>query len=139
MLDLQPRVDLHQVELVRRRRGTRRCPHRRTPPSARAARRRRPCARAAPRPPPGWAISSTSFWWRRCTEQSRSPRWMQRPCASARTCTSTWRGAASARSSRSSRCRRPLAPASARWRARRAGPRHAPRRACRGRRRRPRP
>ena len=34
-----------------------------------------------------------TFWWRRCSEQSRSLRWMVRPCASASTWISTWRGA----------------------------------------------
>ena len=33
----------------------------------------------------GLGVSSTSFWCRRCTEQSRSPRWMQLPCPSANT------------------------------------------------------
>ena len=35
--------------------------------------------------------SSTSFWWRRCIEQSRSQRWTALPWLSARICTSTWR------------------------------------------------
>jgi hypothetical protein len=46
----------------------------------------------------GLGASSMIFWCRRCTEQSRSPRWMQWPCASANTCTSTWRGRSRARS-----------------------------------------
>ncbi len=29
----------------------------------------------------GQGLSSSSFWWRRCSEQSRSPRWMARPAA----------------------------------------------------------
>ena len=40
----------------------------------------------------GAGDSSMSFWWRRWTEQSRSPRWMTLPWLSARTWTSTWRG-----------------------------------------------
>ena len=40
----------------------------------------------------GDGVSSISFWWRRWIVQSRSPRWMTLPCASASTCTSTWRG-----------------------------------------------
>src|SRR4051812_28772914 len=35
----------------------------------------------------GAGDSSISFWWRRWTEQSRSPRWMTLPCSSASTCT----------------------------------------------------
>src|SRR5918995_2428517 len=42
----------------------------------------------------GAGDSSISFWWRRCTEQSRSNRWITLPSASASTCTSTWRGSA---------------------------------------------
>ena len=40
----------------------------------------------------GLGVSSTSFWWRRCTEQSRSPSQIAVPCASARIWISTWRG-----------------------------------------------
>ena len=32
--------------------------------------------------------TSTTFWWRRCTEQSRSQRCTRLPCASPSTCTS---------------------------------------------------
>jgi hypothetical protein len=32
---------------------------------------------------PGAGASSTTFWWRRCIEQSRSPRWMALPWPSA--------------------------------------------------------
>ena len=32
--------------------------------------------------------NSTTFWWRRCTEQSRSKRWTRLPCWSPSTCTS---------------------------------------------------
>ena len=30
-------------------------------------------------PMPGAGASSITFWWRRCMEQSRSPRWMALP------------------------------------------------------------
>ena len=36
--------------------------------------RGRPCARGAPASTMGEGVSSTTFWWRRCTEHSRSPR-----------------------------------------------------------------
>src|SRR5881394_4667415 len=49
----------------------------------------------------GEGASSTSFWWRRCSEQSRSPRWMTWPCESAKTWISTWRARSTARSSSS--------------------------------------
>ena len=41
---------------------------------------------------PGAGASSTTFWWRRCSEQSRSNRCTALPWASASTWTSTWRG-----------------------------------------------
>ena len=37
---------------------------------------------------PGAGASSTTFWWRRCIEQSLSPRWTTLPCWSAITCIS---------------------------------------------------
>jgi hypothetical protein len=37
-------------------------------------------------------LSSTSFWWRRWTEHSRSPRWIMPPRRSPKTWISTWRG-----------------------------------------------
>ncbi len=40
----------------------------------------------------GDGASSMTFWWRRWSEQSRSPRWRTLPCSSARICTSMWRG-----------------------------------------------
>ena len=40
----------------------------------------------------GAGDSSTSFWCRRCSEQSRSQRWTTLPCWSPRICTSTCRG-----------------------------------------------
>ena len=36
--------------------------------------------------------SSSTFWWRRCSEQSRSPRWMALPLPSPSTWISMWRG-----------------------------------------------
>ena len=39
----------------------------------------------------GAGASSTSFWLRRCSEQSRVPTTMTLPCWSASTCASTWR------------------------------------------------
>src|SRR5918997_1752349 len=44
----------------------------------------------------GAGAISTTFWWRRCTEQSRSKRWMISPSASPSTCTSTCRGSTTA-------------------------------------------
>src|SRR6266498_1606492 len=46
----------------------------------------------------GDGVSSTSFWCRRWIVQSRSPRWITLPCASARTWTSTCRGSSRYRS-----------------------------------------
>ena len=40
----------------------------------------------------GAGASSMTFWCRRCTEQSRSKRWMTVPWVSARICTSMCRG-----------------------------------------------
>ena len=40
----------------------------------------------------GAGASSTSFWLRRCSEQSRVPSTTTWPCVSAITCASTWRG-----------------------------------------------
>ena len=74
MLDLQPRVQLDEVErAVRRRRGTRtcrRCDSRssRTARSAAASISSRASGVSA-----GDGDSSISFWWRRWIEHSRSP------------------------------------------------------------------
>ena len=46
----------------------------------------------------GDGASSITFWWRRCTEQSRSPRWIALPWRSAKTWISMWRGSTIARS-----------------------------------------
>ena len=40
----------------------------------------------------GDGASSMTFWWRRCSEHSRSPRWTTAPWASASTWISMWRG-----------------------------------------------
>ncbi len=40
----------------------------------------------------GLGASSITFWLRLWMEHSRSPRWTQAPCASARTWISIWRG-----------------------------------------------
>ena len=40
----------------------------------------------------GEGASSSTFWWRRCSEQSRSPRWTAPPLPSPKTWTSMWRG-----------------------------------------------
>ena len=40
----------------------------------------------------GEGASSITFWWRRCSEQSRSPRWTAPPLPSPKTCISMWRG-----------------------------------------------
>ncbi len=40
----------------------------------------------------GAGASSTSFWWRRCREQSRVDTTTTLPWVSARHCVSTWRG-----------------------------------------------
>ena len=81
---------------------------------------------------PGAGASSTSFWWRRWSEQSRSPSATTRPVASPSSCTSTWRApAGSPARGRRHRRRRPRAPRRTRRRAPPAGrrmgdPAHAP-------------
>ena len=40
----------------------------------------------------GEGPSSQTFWWRRCSEQSRSPRWIAPPRPSPSTWISMWRG-----------------------------------------------
>ena len=42
-------------------------------------------------PRQGEGVISTSFWWLRCTEQSRSSKAKTLPCMSAATCISMWR------------------------------------------------
>ena len=55
---------------------------------------RRPCAAEARASSRDSALSSISFWWRRCTEQSRSPRWITLPCLSPMIWNSMCRGRA---------------------------------------------
>ena len=92
MLDLQARVHLDEVELavlVEELDGA----------DAAVAellharrRRRRRCACAASALRAGEGASSNTFWWRRCSEQSRSPRWTTLPLPSPTTWISMWRG-----------------------------------------------
>ena len=94
VLDLDARVALDEEVLagLGRRRGTRRCRRSRSS-AARAS--RTASARMRSRSVgsrPGAGAISTTFWLRSCTEQSRSCRCTTLPCASARTCTSMWRG-----------------------------------------------
>ncbi|MNF58976.1 hypothetical protein D3C84_405560 [compost metagenome] len=51
-----------------------------------------PMARRSSGLRPGAGASSTTFWWRRWIEQSRSLRYRQLPWLSANTWISTWRG-----------------------------------------------
>ena len=46
--------------------------------------------------------TSSSFWWRRCTLHSRSPRWLTAPVRSPRIWISTWRAGASSCSTNTS-------------------------------------
>jgi hypothetical protein len=55
----------------------------------------------------GELASSQTFWWRRCSEQSRSPRWTALPSPSPTTCTSIWRGFRDISRCRRHRCRTP--------------------------------
>ena len=120
VLDLQPRVHLHEIEMRRRHRaGIRSCRRPRSSPPAPArprrcpsarARRRRPQARGFPRSASGAGAAPSSRARRdACTL----------PCWSANTCTSMCRALSSARSSSSRRRRRRAAPPSAPRRAQR--------------------
>ena len=93
VLDLQARVDLEERDgAVERRRGTRTSRRRRTSASRRIALLDSiSCARCAS-VRNGAGASSTSFWWRRCSEQSRVLTTTTVPCSSARHCVSTCRG-----------------------------------------------
>ena len=93
VLDLDARVHLDEdVVAVAGRAGTRRCRRcgSRSPSAKRTAsahiRSRSSGSRL------GAGAISTTFWCRRCTEQSRSKRWITLPSPSARICTSMWRG-----------------------------------------------
>ena len=139
VLDLQPRVHLHEVEgAVRLEQELDRAGALVGDRSHGGDALRRRGARAARASTAGDGASSISFWWRRCTEQSRSPRWTTLPWRSAKTWTSTWRTAARARSRMTSSL--PNAAAGfGTGAAQRRGEGAARRRrgACRGRRRRP--
>ena len=92
VLDLDARVQLEEVELARRRARTRRCRRSRMPiaranVTAASLIRARSSGSTA-----GDGDSSSTFWWRRCTEQSRSPSATTAPCRSASSWISTWRG-----------------------------------------------
>ena len=101
MLHLQPGVDLQEVRLLagRRRRRTRPC---RRSGSRRAAHKSRAAVGEllsyVRQAGPGAGASSTTFWLRRCSEQSRSPKVTTRPSPSPNTCTSTWRACSTSRS-----------------------------------------
>ncbi len=75
MLDLEAGVHLDEDRIRRPRKGTRWCRR----PGSRCLRWPRPrsrrSARAASSLRAGEGVSSMIFWWRRCSEQSRSPRW----------------------------------------------------------------
>ena len=92
---------------------------RRRPPGTRRSRRRGTPRLAAstaaasirsrsPAETPGDGVSSTIFWWRRCTEQSRSPSASTRPSARPRICTSTCRARSRSARSRSPAAEEPL-------------------------------
>ena len=93
MLDLDAGVHLHEVDTSRpRRAASRSCRRRRSRSPSRRARRPRPCAARSSGVSAGLGASSISFWCRRCTEQSRSPRWITLPCVSPRIWNSMCRG-----------------------------------------------
>ena len=102
VLHLQAGVDLEEEERpVARRAGTPPSRRWRTPRSARAAGPPRPSPPGSGRVTAGDGDSSISFWCRRWTLHSRSPRWTSVPWASPRIWTSTCRGRARYRSSSS--------------------------------------
>ena len=96
VLDLDARIDLDEIETrrCRRRAGTRPCRHcRGGRPGRRPGRHRRIAVATAGSRFEAGAISTT-FWCRRCTEQSRSKRWTRLPCWSPSSCTSMCRARA---------------------------------------------
>ena len=90
VLDLDARVHLDEEPLVacRDRRGTRPCRRcrSRSPRAICTAASQSSVRHRRSRPTAG--ATSTTFWWRRCTEQSRSCRCTTLPCWSPRICTS---------------------------------------------------
>ncbi len=92
MLDLKPRVHFQEEESsVRAEDELHRADVAVTRRARRGARPRRRFGHAA-RARLAAGASSTIFWKRRCTEHSRSKRWIARPSPSPATCTSMWRG-----------------------------------------------
>ena len=82
MLDLEPRVHLDEKELAVlieefERAGALVAELR----ASRSTAMRADAARARAALSAGDGVSSSSFWCLRCSEQSRSPRWMTPPCA----------------------------------------------------------
>ena len=76
MLDLDARVHLDEVELAVLVQELERAGAAVADCACRPRRSARPSSRAARRVMPGAGASSMTFWWRRCIEQSRSPRWI---------------------------------------------------------------
>ena len=92
VLDLEPGVDLEEVRRPVRAaeelgRGRVRQPGRRRDPDRQLVER----PAFGRRSDPGAGASSTSFWWRRWIEQSRSPIATTSPVASPSSWTSMWR------------------------------------------------
>ena len=82
VLDLDPRVHLDEDVVARRgRAGTPPCRRCGSRSPGRTARRPRTSAPRIAGSRLGAGAISTTFWWRRCTEQSRSKRWITLPCA----------------------------------------------------------
>ena len=95
VLDLEPGVDLEEVDVAPSARpGTPRSPRcAGRPTAATRTARVEERARAGLGVRPGAGASSTSFWWRRWVEQSRSPSATMAPWLSPSSWTSTWRRA----------------------------------------------
>ena len=75
-LHLEPRVHLQEVERAPvAEQALRTVPAERWPTAPIAGERRPPELLAERSATVGDGVSSRTFWWRRCSEQSRSPRW----------------------------------------------------------------
>ena len=99
MLHLEPGVDLEEAE--RRRRVEQELRGRRVAEAGRRGDPHRELVEVAPLVPverPGAGASSISFWWRRWSEQSRSPSATTRPVWSPSSWTSIWRAGVISRS-----------------------------------------
>ncbi len=84
VLDLEAGVELEEIELaVRRRAGTRLFPRRCIRPPWPSAAPLRPDGLRSFASTTGEGASSMTFWWRRWSEHSRSPRWTALPWLSA--------------------------------------------------------